>query len=266
MILTISHKTTYRFDPPLKRGMQQLRLVPLSGPLQSVTRWALHVTGGRQECRYADHHGNAVSLVSLDDEAREVTILSEGEVEVTDRAGVFGMVRGPAPLWYYARETPLTKAGPRTNTVVRRIAALDAPDLERLHALSAEILAEVAYEPGVSTTATTVEEAFALGRGVCQDHTHIFLAAARRLGYPARYVSGYLMMNDRIIQEASHAWAEAWLPELGWVGFDISNRISPDARYVRLACGLDYVEAAPIHGLTRGDVNESIDVTVQVQQ
>jgi len=81
------------------------------------------------------------------------------------------------------------------------------------------------------------------GQGVCQDHTHIFISAARELGYPARYISGYLMMNDRIDQEASHAWAEAYVEGLGWVGFDVSNGISPDERYVQSASWM----SAPKH-------------------
>jgi len=101
---------------------------------------------------------------------------------------------------------------------------------------------------------------------VCQDHAHIFITLARMLGYPARYVSGYLMMNDRVEQDATHAWAEAHIAGLGWVGFDVSNAISPDERYVRVATGLDYREAAPISGLLVGAGTEEMAVTLQVQQ
>ena len=94
----------------------------------------------------------------------------------------------------------------------------------------------------------------------------MFIACARLMGVPARYVSGYLMMDDRVVQDATHAWAEAWLPELGWVGFDISNAISPDTRYVRLATGLDYFEAAPVSGMRFGASGERMSVTVEVQQ
>jgi transglutaminase-like putative cysteine protease len=103
-------------------------------------------------------------------------------------------------------------------------------------------------------------------RGVCQDHSHIFVAAARAMGYPARYVSGYLMMNDRVHQDASHAWAEAHVEGVGWVGFDVSNGISPDARYVRVATGLDYREAAPVSGLRFGRGGEALSIDIQVQQ
>jgi len=86
------------------------------------------------------------------------------------------------------------------------------------------------------------------------------------LGYPARYAGGYLMMNDRIQQDAGHAWAEVHVENIGWVGFDISNAISPDSRYVRVATGLDYREAAPVSGMRFGASSESLDVSIQVQQ
>jgi len=139
-------------------------------------------------------------------------------------------------------------------------------DLDRLHALSAVIRETVAYEIGATHAGSTVEQALAAGRGVCQDHAHIFVACARELGVPARYVSGYLMLDDRTTQEAAHAWAEAHVEGLGWVGFDVSNGISPDARYVRVATGLDYAEAAPVRGTTYGGAGEALSVEIEVAQ
>ncbi len=105
---------------------------------------------------------------------------------------------------------------------------------------------------------------------MCQDHAHIFIAAARTLGIPARYVTGYLLMEDTSDgagpAEAHHAWAEAWVESLGWVGFDVANRICPTERYVRLAAGLDAGYAAPIVGSRRGGADEKLDVSVAVQQ
>ena len=104
------------------------------------------------------------------------------------------------------------------------------------------------------------------GCGVCQDHAHIFIGAARMLGIPARYVSGYLMMDDRIDQEAGHGWAEAHVAGLGWVAFDVSNGISADARYVRVATGCDYREAAPVTGISYGDGDSALAVSLAVEQ
>ncbi|MGR3548990.1 MAG: transglutaminase-like domain-containing protein, partial [Roseovarius sp.] len=139
-------------------------------------------------------------------------------------------------------------------------------DLARLHDLSRRVHDAITYETGKSEVAWTAEDALTAGHGVCQDHAHVFIACARAMGLPARYVSGYLRMDGQDEQSATHAWAEAHVEGLGWVGFDVSNAISPDTRYVRVATGLDYTEAAPVSGHRYGAATENMDVTLQVTQ
>ncbi|SEV88480.1 Transglutaminase-like enzyme, putative cysteine protease [Cognatiyoonia koreensis] len=265
MPLSITHTTRYTYDQPVSYALQKVRLRPQSNPLQEVIRWDLSIDGGRIETSYRDHYGNHVDLVSADIDTQEMTITATGEVEVKDRAGVLGMVYGRAPLWHFTQETPLTTAGPLIAPLAK-IAAVDPVTTEVLHALSAAILEAVPYQAGQTHAGTSAEEAMTLQWGVCQDHSHIFLAAARHAGIAARYVSGYLHMTDRVDQDASHAWVEAHVPDLGWVGFDISNGISPDERYVRLAVGRDAQDAAPISGLRMGSGDETMIVSLQVQQ
>jgi len=139
-------------------------------------------------------------------------------------------------------------------------------DLERAHRISAAVADAIAYRPGTTHAHTTAAEALGQGEGVCQDHAHAVIAAARVAGLPARYVSGYLHASaDGTPHEAAHAWAEVWVEGLGWVGFDASNRCCPDAHYIRLGSGLDAQGAAPIRGIARGPGSESLDVTVAVQ-
>lgn len=264
MRLKISHTTRYTFDEPVVFALQQVRKTPTSTQYQWVRSWTTWINGGTKELSYTDHHENVVELVSLGRGAQELEIVSEGEVEVQDAAGVVGRHTGPAPLWLFQNATPMTEAKTGVRAVVREVRG--ESDLDRLHALSAVIRDQVAYEIGVSHPDWTAETALAEGRGVCQDHTHIFLAAAREMGFPARYVSGYLMLDDRVMQDASHAWAEAYVEGLGWVGFDISNGISPDTRYVRVATGLDYAGAAPISGTRMGGGAESLTVEIEVAQ
>lgn len=267
MRLSISHTTTYRYEDPVHYALQRVRLRPVDSPLQTVRDWSLKVEGGRFEVRYADHFGNDTDLVSVDPGAREVTVTASGTVETRDAAGILGKVPSPMPLWFYLRETALTRAGSGLRALAGELEGATAEThLDALHALSAQIADQVAYGPGDTYVGTTAEEALAGGRGVCQDHAQIFIAAARQAGIPARYVSGYLMLDDREDQDASHAWAEAWIELLGWVGFDVSNRQCPDERYVRLAIGRDYRDAAPIGGLRLGPGGESMIVSVQVQQ
>ncbi len=265
MRLSISHRTTYSYDAPVEYALQQLRLTPKSRGAQTVLNWTTTVTGGKRELRFEDHHANTVELISVDPGAEQITILSEGEVELRDTAGVHGPHAGFMPLWLFERHTPLTKPGARCRKLVQGLGSGLTP-LEKLHKLSETIGGVVAYRTGTSDATSSAEDALASGSGVCQDHAHVFIACARAAGIPARYVSGYLMLNDREAQDATHAWAEAWLPDLGWVGFDVSNAMSPDDRYVRVATGLDYSEAAPVNGFRFGTADEALSVAVEVRQ
>lgn len=258
MHLRIQHKTAYHFDQPVPYGLQQLRLTPKSRPGQRVLSWDMRVEGGRLETEFTDHHMNTVALIAFDPEATSITLHCEGLVETEDHHGVTGRHLGYVPLWLFQRSTELTRAGPNVRALAKGLRDDHAEDVPRLHALSERILVQVPYQVGTTHASTSAEEAIEHGCGVCQDHAHVFVAAARSMGYPARYVSGYLMMDDRVHQDASHAWAEAHVEGLGWLGFDVSNGISPDARYVRVATGLDYREAAPISGLRYGNGTESL--------
>lgn len=263
--LFIRHQTIYRYDAPVPYALLQLRLKPKSLHGQDVQEWDLKVEGGAIETEYEDHHGNSVTLVSFAPDVAEVKILSEGRVTTENTFGVAGPHQGFAPLWLFEGHTPLTKAG----EVCRSFASAavgEVGTLDWLHGLSGVIRSTVAYEIGKSEVHWGAEAAAKAGHGVCQDHAHIFVACCRSKAVPARYVSGYLMMDDRIDQDATHAWAEAYVEGLGWVGFDVSNGISPDNRYVRIATGLDYADAAPVTGTRFGEAAEHMDVQLSVQQ
>lgn len=264
MSLKISHATHYMFDAPVPYGLQKLRMTPKSRAGQQVLFWDISIEGGRRELTYLDHHNNQVDLVSALPGTREIRIVASGEVETADNAGIVGAQGGFVPLWMFLRQTALTRPGKAVTAITRAI-DMTRP-LEGLHALSAAILSSVRYDRAEMDVTISAEDAASRGHGVCQDHAHIFLSAARKLGVPARYVSGYLQMDDASHQAASHAWAEAWVEDLGWVGFDVSNGISPDKRYVRVATALDYAGAAPLSGLLYGDHGERLVVTVQVEQ
>lgn len=264
MRLRISHTTSYAYDGPVPYALQQVRLRPKETAAQKVLDWRLTVTGGKTECRFEDSHRNAVDLVSFDPGTTRLTLHAQGEVEVEDTSGVIGAHGGFAPLWLFERITPLTRPGPGVRRLVQSVAGPGV--LDRLHALMAAIPVAVTYEPGRSAVGWTAEDALTAGHGVCQDMAHVFIAAARLMGVPARYVSGYLMMTDRVEQDATHAWAEAHVPGLGWVGFDIANGMCPDAGYVRVATGLDYAEAAPVSGMRVGAGTEHLTVALAVAQ
>ena len=266
MKLNIVHTSRYQFDQPMRYGLQQLRLTPKSRPGQDVSQWTMNVQGGKIETEFTDHNANAVSLISFEQDATEIVVECRGEVLTENKFGVVGKQRSFMPLWLFQRSTDLTRATANVRRLTKGLRDEHDNDIALLHALSSRILEAVSYEIGETDAATSADAALEKGSGVCQDHAHIFVAAARAMDFPARYVSGYLMMNDRTHQDATHAWAEAHIKNVGWVGFDVSNAISPDERYVRVATGLDYREAAPISGLRFGTGGERLSVDVVVAQ
>jgi transglutaminase-like putative cysteine protease len=265
MRLSIRHTTRYRFTEPVRHGLQRLRLTPKETQGQTIVAWSMEYQGAREELSYDDQNHNHVTLISVTEGAQEVVVTCGGIVDTEDRAGVIGQHAGHLPLWAFLGHTPLTRPGARIRQLLAAVDRRDGP-LPALHSLSAAIRERVIYDTGHTEVDTTAEDACAAGFGVCQDHAQIFIAGARVLEIPARYVSGYLMMDDRIEQEATHAWAEAWVQGLGWVGFDISNGISPDPRYVRVATGRDYRDAAPVTGISFGAVTEQLSVELAVEQ
>lgn len=285
MHLRISHTTTYAYDAPVVYGLQQVRLTPKSNHQQTVLNWDITVQGATQELSCADHYGNVCTLVQAHSGATLMSLTVSGEVQTRSTDGIYGTCDTTVPLWHFRQHTRRTEPGrgiarlsktisrPASNSASASASNTDrasgcdyAGDLAALHRLSARILRDVPYTQGATDVTTTAEQALALGGGVCQDHAQIFIAALRGAGVPARYVSGYLMMDDRIDQNATHAWAEAHIEGLGWVGFDVSNGISPDERYVRLAVGRDARDAAPVSGLRMGTAQETLQVALQVQQ
>lgn len=266
MKLAIRHSTRYAFNEPVVHALQRLRLTPKETQGQQILDWEMVYDNAHAELEYEDQNCNTVTLIAVEPGASEVTVTCQGTIETRDKAGVIGRHSGHLPLWSFLGQTDLTRPGLQMHNLAREIGKPDAPGVDFLHELSAMIAQRVTYAIGTTGVATKAEEAVAAGEGVCQDHTHIFIGLARLLDIPSRYVSGYLMMNDRVAQEASHAWAEAHIEGLGWVGFDVSNGISPDPRYVRVATGRDYRDAAPVTGISFGSSAQALTVDLEVQQ
>jgi transglutaminase-like putative cysteine protease len=268
MRICVSHQTTYRYDAPAGSVIQMLRLTPRNHEGQYVAHWRIDVSADCRLDQHEDAFGNIAHAFTADGPFSELNVLVEGEVETRDTEGV---VRGAVerfPPSLYLRETALTTAD--TDLTAFAAAARDAAGtdvLKLLHALLERVHRELRYDPDPTQVTTTAAEAFALGGGVCQDLSHIFIAAARSLGIPARYVGGYLRRNDGVTeQNAGHAWAEAFVPDLGWVAFDTANGISATDAHVRVAVGLDYLGAAPVRGMRYGGGGETLAVKVLVDQ
>ncbi|KWF38247.1 transglutaminase family protein [Burkholderia pseudomultivorans] len=319
MRLAIRHISRYQFDDQAAHALQRLRLRPQSGPGQTVRAWQVTIDGVEPALSYADGFGNRIDLVRHDRGAKaDIVVVAAGVVETQDRAGIVGHPEGYAPPWIFERETALTKAG---DTVRALADALPIPphSLDALHWLMTEVHGRIAYAPHTAADAPVdAETALQSGEGTSRDHAHAFIAAARVLKIPSRYVSGYVLADSamqRIAdakqqagddaeaalalqigdgmqqalgashaaqsqsqglppaalgaqpqaaalaqQPAGHAWAEAYVEGLGWVGFDPFMNRCPDERYVRIAVGLDYRDAQPVTGLGASAVGVEISV------
>jgi transglutaminase-like putative cysteine protease len=170
------------------------------------------------------------------------------------------------PVKAYLRETPATSPNAPLRSLAQRHAGQSG--LEQLHNLMDSVRDSIDFEVGATNAHTTAAEALRDGKGVCQDHAHVFITAARWLGIPARYVAGYMAVEDEEVAEASHAWAEAYVDDLGWVGFDVANRVCPDDRYIRVSVAMDARGARPVRGIRRGPhpQSETLDVEVLVER
>ncbi|MGE5504348.1 MAG: transglutaminase family protein [Actinomycetota bacterium] len=263
MIITIRHETHYRLAGAALRSTQYLRLTPRSERCQSIRDWS--ITGVAGLVPWRDGFGNTVHLATIPHQHNEIAITVEGEVETIDTCGVLPLDDGLPPRMFL-RQTALTAPTPELAAFAAPFAAMRAGegDVATLHRMMAAVAEAVAYQPGHTDAATPAAEAFALGRGVCQDHAHVFISACRAVGVPCRYVSGYMVADD--LGQASHAWAEAFVPDLGWVSFDPSNRRSATDAYVRLAVGHDYAGCSPVVGSRAGGLGEELSVRLQVQQ
>jgi transglutaminase-like putative cysteine protease len=264
MRIRILHTTRYAYDTPTRAILQLLRLTPRAYDGQHLHSWRIETDGDVSLRPEEDAFGNIVHLLQADRSAKALALQVEGEIETFDTAGV---VRGAVerlPPAVYLRDTALTEADPAIRAFAREAAGEDGEALPRLHRLLAAVFTEVAFEAGATDAYTHARDAFAQKRGVCQDMAHIFIAAARSLGIPARYVSGHLARNDNLRQEAAHAWAEAYVEPLGWVAFDPANGVCATESYVRVAVALDYLGAAPVRGSVYGGGRERMEVTLSV--
>ena len=267
MRLSVNYQTSYSYSQPARRVIQLLRLTPLSFVGQNVLDWRIDVDCDARLRESRDGYGNVTHMLYVDRPVNELKVSVTGHVLTEGLAGVVQGIPGDLPNLVFLRSTPLTDLGKPLAELARALDRQGGSNLDKLHHLTALIHTRMTFNTCSTETATTASEAFDVGNGVCQDFAHIFIAVARAVGIPARYISGHLFRRDgAVLQEAAHAWAEAWVEDLGWVAFDPTNGISADDAYIRVAAGLDYRDAAPFAGARSGGGREDLRVEVQVRQ
>jgi transglutaminase-like putative cysteine protease len=259
MQLHIQHRTTYRYEEPVKYTAQLLRLTPRREGAQRVLNWGMRAPGRRTE--QLDAHGNLTHLLTLEEPHRTIEIEVSGVVELTGEEDFVHFDGTLSPLAYLA-PTSLTTSNAQMMALARERLGSAGPLRERLYRLAAGVYETVRYTPGTSSVEDSAAEVFARGQGVCQDQAHVFIACCRSAGIPARYVSGYLCSIDGP-DSASHAWVDAWLEDAqGWLSIDIRNLKPMGDHHCRLAVGRDYLDAAPVRGVRRGGGDEVMTVSV----
>ena len=267
MRIQISHLTNYRYDAPAASVIHMLRLTPRNHDGQYVARWRIDVSTDCRLDQHEDAFGNITHVFTADGPLTDLAVAVEGEVETRDTQGIVRGVVERFPPNFYLRETALTT--PDANIAGFAAAGHDAVSgdvLNLLHVMLARLHACVIHHSGGPTTMTAAE-AFARRRGDCADFAHIFIAAARSLGIPARYVAGYVRRDGGTSEQGNgHAWAEAFVPELGWVAFDAANGVCATDAHVRVAVGLDSLGAAPLRGTRYGGTGEQVSAKVRVEQ
>jgi transglutaminase-like putative cysteine protease len=293
MRIRIAHSSVYRYEPPATGVIQVLRLTPRNHEGQYLMNWRIDVTPDARLATHEDAFGNISHVFTADGPLSDLRVEVEGQVETQNTDGI---VRGTVerfPPSLFLRDTALTQADPAIRAFAENIRAVSGGVvLAELHGILDRLHDEIgqrqpgATNPGTMTqtqggqrqaqsaaadvppaATTAAAAAFARKRGAAKDLTHIFIAAAHALGIPARFVGGYFRRaEEAVVENTGHAWAEGFVPGLGWVGFDPSFGFCPTDAHVRVAIGLDALGAAPLRGTRLGVGTETVEVAVRVDQ
>jgi transglutaminase-like putative cysteine protease len=255
MRISIAHETLYRYETPCSGVIQTLRLTPRNHAGQYVVDWRLEISADCRLEAIEDAFGNATHAFSATGPISELRVMVEGEVETQDTAGVVSGAVERFPPTLFLRETGLTRADRALTAYAAEFPVTEAGPIDMLHRLLARVHADVACDDEAEDA--TAAEAFAARRANCRDLAHIFITAARLSGVPARCVSGYVRREDSVGADHAHAWAEAYTPDLGWIGFDPAHKICVTDQHIRVAIGLDYLGAAPVRGAHFGGGREA---------
>ncbi len=284
MKLAICHITTYTYEEPVVDSINEIRLTPRTDEHQSCYHHAIEIEPSTPLFSYEDYFGNRVHAFTVNGPHRQLTIKINSIVTTTfeeHRLRPHGSIQHNAKTLHSpafqdehidmllpSQRTPLTdplKEYAEQFKLVEHEPYATADDIAK------QIYADFKYDPDATHVQTTINEMLSIRRGVCQDFAHLMIAICRLKGIPARYVSGYhfigdLQIGEHDFQQASHAWVEAYIPGMGWCGFDPTNNASVNRRYVKLGHGRDYDDIAPVKGVYRGTPVQMLEVVVDVQK
>jgi hypothetical protein len=266
MKIAVRHRLRVGLAEGAGRSALHLLLTPQNGPTQTVQEWQLDVEGLDGAAGFVDGYGNRAHLVTQTRAGREIIVGASGIVETADTAGVVGRPPGEPVPALFKRKTGLSKSDP---DLVAEYADWSEGRIALLHALMARATewpeAHETFEEEGGQNQVQDQALIAPELPSPSDMAHRFIGAARALGIPARYVTGYLTAAEDE-PAAFHAWAEAWDDGLGWIGFDPSLQLCPTERHIRVAIGLDAVSTAPVRAVPAEGDAQSVSVMVEAAQ
>ena len=281
MFYSIRHVTRFRYSGPVRESVMELRMQPRSEGPQTLRSFQISTNPRAQLYAYTDHLGNAVYHFNLLREHEELRIAAQATVEIGAMPhtpekldalewGRYNSFNLHDDQFDMLEPSKFARPSPELESFMK-IAELEKPagdPLSALQTLQRGIFDSFEYQSGVTGVDSPIEVALEARRGVCQDFAHIMTAIAREWGIPCRYVSGYLYhkgSKDRSAADATHAWVEAWLPSLGWVGFDPTNNILAGERHIRAAVGRDYSDVPPTRGTYKGGADSELSIAVSLE-
>jgi transglutaminase-like putative cysteine protease len=276
----VRHLTRFVYTAPVCESVMELRMQPLELDRQRCLRFNVTTTHRARLFAYRDHYGNAVHYFDIPGHHARLDVSIEAAVDVTAPPDLPRQV--PEEMWSDVDD--LAASGEYVDWLMpgpftRQTAALNQfavavgfgrkrDPLSTLRGLNSTIYSQFAYEPRTTRVDSPIDHALRARAGVCQDFAHIMIALVRSLGIPSRYVSGYIApresAHDRASDNATHAWVEAFVPGIGWVGFDPTNNAIAGDRHIAVAIGRDYSDVPPTRGVFKGDAGSELSVAVAV--
>ena len=267
MLLNIEHKTRYEYSETISGVIQSTKLTPSAYNGLKIINWDVNRSCGEDGISYTDSQGNIIKTYSNYEAISDIEFIVFGKVETANTNGIFTSETDKINPHSYLRNTNLTEPNSEIIDLALSSNEVSNDQIEVSHDLLINIAKVVEYTPYTTNTFTTAAESLKQKKGVCQDQAHIMISAARYLGIPARYINGYMHNNMNSSEfQSTHAWAELFFQNLGWVGFEPTNKCCPDERYIRVSCGLDANYAAPIKGITYGASSEKLKIKVDISE
>lgn len=278
----VRHLTRFTYTSSVSESVMELRMQPLTDERQRSLRFDVTTTPRTRIFAYRDYLGNVVHYFDIPGHHTRLDISAEAAVEVTvapelperlpDEAWAeIDATTATGATWDWLAPSRFARATPALDDFARSIGLKrNADPLTLLRTLNETLYEDLRYEPRTTHVDSPIDEALEAKAGVCQDFAHIMTALVRGLGIPCRYVSGYLAPresgHDRSTEHATHAWVEALLPGLGWVGFDPTNNTLARERHILVAVGRDYGDVPPTRGVFKGESGSELGVAVSVNR